>query len=375
MKLLLVNNSFKGSYETFVKDHLYLIKNKYIITCLGHSTNGDYHDYIFSGVYKSFFKRFIFFIKKINLKILYKLKLSRNYYNLSLPNLAFSLKNDFDIIHCHFGNNGLLFAELKKSGLVTAKLITHFHGLDFTSPKYDKSYYEDLVKYGDINVVVTNYSKQKLLRLGFSDNKIKIIPVGIRDDQFKFRIPNPSSKLKLIFVGRFIELKGIHLFDKILSTILTKYDFEFVLTIVGNGPLQPIIDDLVITYPNNIRTTGKLNRAELIEELSNSDILIYPGVRDTDGREENQCVSIQEAGMVGLPVVAFNVGGVAESIINRETGFVIDNQDINEFCDMISLLSMNKINIIEMGVAARKFVSKKYSFDNYSRSLNNLYQI
>ena len=76
---------------------------------------------------------------------------------------------------------------------------------------------------------------------------------------------------------------------------------------------------------------------------------------------EGTPLSIIEAQAYSKPVVATNVGGVKDTMVNFETGFYVDKSDLDGFCAKIKLLMNDEALRINMGEAGRHFVEQKFS--------------
>ena len=122
---------------------------------------------------------------------------------------------------------------------------------------------------------------------------------------------------------------GLHR-DKLL-TMLKKYDnFEWL------GYLQ---------YPNKVR-----------EYLASIDVYVLLSGLDTSPH------SVLEAGLMKKAIVATDVGGVSEIIINGETGFVVEKGNYNEYIDKISILIKDEKKRKEMGNNEYEYVKNNFTW-------------
>ena len=95
--------------------------------------------------------------------------------------LPFLAHRHYDLIHCHFGPNGILATELKRLGLVRAPVITQFHGYDITSHihEHGQDVYRDLFARGDMFLCVSNQIKERAIQLGCERNKARVHHTGV----------------------------------------------------------------------------------------------------------------------------------------------------------------------------------------------------
>lgn len=300
-----------------------------------------------------------------------------NSRNLSLISLAYKLRGKkTDVVHAHFGHNGKLIAELMEANVIKTKLITQFHGLDITSTKCRRNdYYKTLKKQIDIALINSEYSKGKLLELDFPEAKMIKIPVGTDAESFSNKRELKTERPFVItFIGRLIDLKGPQLLPEIAKAII-KYGFDdFKINIVGTGALKEEIIKSSEALHGKINILGYKSPKEVKELLCDTNVVVYPGITDAEGREETQGLIIQEAMFMGLPVVATAVGGVAESIIDGKTGFICKPNDVNQIAQKIVFLANNPEESIKMGSNALAMAKNKYDLTLIVQEYSNLYR-
>ena len=114
-------------------------------------------------------------------------------------------------------------------------MITSYYGYDSgrLSTKF-KSVYSDLIKYGDIFLVLSNDMKSDLLKLGFPEDRIKLHHLGVKIDEFKSSHEN-MDKIRFLVVSRFYRGKGLLDIVNAFHRISLRYE-NVSLTMVGNGP-------------------------------------------------------------------------------------------------------------------------------------------
>ncbi len=82
----------------------------------------------------------------------------------------------------------------------------------------------------------------------------------------------------------------------------------------------------------NIKCCGRKNSLELVKLMKNADVFVHPSYID------NSPNSICEAQIMGLPIIACNVGGVSTLVKNEETGFLVPSNGIFEITNILNLL-------------------------------------
>ena len=121
------------------------------------------------------------------------------------------LGKNFDIIHSHFGPNGINSVYLKEMG-ISGKYITTFHGYDISGyPRImGENIYNNLFRKVDLITWHANLTKRCVIELGCDEDKIITLPYGIRIEKFRFseRKVQDKEPIRILTVGRLVEKKG-----------------------------------------------------------------------------------------------------------------------------------------------------------------------
>jgi glycosyltransferase involved in cell wall biosynthesis len=135
------------------------------------------------------------------------------------------------------------------------------------------------------------------------------------------------------------------------------------LVIAGDGKerktLQALAESLL---PGNVRFVGKIPRDRMYRFYSACDIFAFPGIRETLG------MVYLEAQSCGLPVVAFDNGGISEVVRDRVTGLLTPLFDLRAFTDAITRILDDAALRRKMGEAAARHVRTAHDIRrNYRR--------
>jgi glycosyltransferase involved in cell wall biosynthesis len=109
-----------------------------------------------------------------------------------------------------------------------------------------------------------------------------------------------KNRGKLLFVGRLHEWKGVLL----AMAAFQNLDNSWELTIIGDGPARSEVEAKAARTPR-VNVIGSCSRAEVAQQMSESDVVIFPSLHDSAGWVA------AEAAAIGLPVVCLDLGGVA----------------------------------------------------------------
>ncbi len=131
---------------------------------------------------------------------------------------------------------------------------------------------------------------------------------------------------------------------------------------VGDGPLRDRMLSELDSY-GNFHWLGKLQYPDKVREYL-SEIDVYALITGMDLAP----LSLKEAQLMKKPVVATNVGGVPEMMIDGKTGFLVEQGNYNQIIDKLSLLFGDKELAKKMGNEGRKFVEETFNWERVTKN-------
>lgn len=215
-------------------------------------------------------------------------------------------------------------------------------------------------------VTVSNSSRDEIVKLGIAKGKsIEIINPGINIQK------NRKSKTKhptFVYLGRLKPYKNIDIAIKAFAKVSKIYkNAQFF--IVGDGESRLQLETLTKTLrlENKVTFFGKVSEKEKVNILARSWIAIQPSTVEGWG------ITVIEANMCGVPVIASNTNGLRDSIDDGKTGLLFKVKSIQQLAENMRFLTKNKKLRKEM--SQRAFLwSKKYSWDAASFNLFSIAQ-
>src|SRR3989338_1428361 len=151
----------------------------------------------------------------------------------------------------------------------------------------------------------------------FKKSKVVVMPNPAPNLRPLPRGERVSGPLRILFVGQLVEHKGIQLLMEGLKT----WDVPFELSIAGDGPLHDWVQETA-RADKRLIYVGYSSIDQLLQLFRMADVLVVPSLC-----YENSPTVIYEALQSGLPVVAADIGGVAELITEGENGFLFTPGD------------------------------------------------
>ena len=200
--------------------------------------------------------------------------------------------------------------------------------------------------------------------------RLETISIGGVDlAQYYWNQTKKRSVVEVCTVGMLTKQKGFNYLVEAARSVL-KNNSNVRFLIVGDGPestnLQNQID--VLRLSGKVKLLGL--RHGINEFFSKCDIYVQPSLW------EGLCITVVEAMACGLPVVASNVGGIPESVIDGMSGFLVPPKDPWALANRISRLIKQPRLRFAMGKRGRQIAEHKYSVhkmcDKIERAVDDL---
>lgn len=193
---------------------------------------------------------------------------------------------------------------------------------------------------------------------------IKWSPYGTTLGTAPAKAASITDKFTILFVGRHIERKGIrYLIDA--ATKLPGDKFE--IHIVGGGDLteelKAYAQKTATENSAKVVFTGKISSEQLEEEYKNAGAFVLPAIVDSRGDTEGLGVVLIEAICLGVPVVASNVGGIPDVVIDGETGLLVEPKNPDALAEAFQKLQQNPELSKKLLEGGRKHVEKCFDWN------------
>ncbi|WP_404984274.1 glycosyltransferase [Chryseobacterium sp. M5] len=230
--------------------------------------------------------------------------------------------------------------------------------------KGNTNIYSKLARYNSYVIPVAKNMIPKLKNFGFSDEQIVYSPIGAKEDFF--RIKPSYESFQFLAIGRFTETKSPQISIKAFAKVLEKFpQAKFVFAGHGElfGECAQLIKDLQIS--DKIDLIGWIDQEKQIELLSESSVFIQHSVTAKNGDAEGTPVAIIEASAAGLPVVSTKHGGIVDTIIDGQTGFLVEEHDLNSMAKKMIFLLENQNIMKEFGQKGKEFIRENFSLDKH----------
>jgi len=211
-------------------------------------------------------------------------------------------------------------------------------------------------------------------------SKIQIIPLG-----FDLRPFNESLKEKreltrnsyeledtdiaVAIIGRLVAIKNHQMFIDIVEKVDQKTSKKVVYFIVGDGEESLTIQESIKPLKEkgmDIRMTSWIK--DIATFNAGMDIICLTS------KNEGTPVSLIEAQAAGIPIIATNVGGIKDIILEDKTGYIVDKDDIDGFAEKLWELIENENKRQLMSQNGWSFVEEKFQYPNLIKNMDEYYK-
>lgn len=283
-------------------------------------------------------------------------------------------KEEFDVIHCHFGPTGEEFSFLKD--ISNAKFVTSFYGRDVSQvPAERPGFYSDVFEKSDKILALTDNMREDLKQIGCKEEKIEKVPLGIDIDQFKFkaREKKEDEPYKILTIGRFVEKKGIKYGLEAVSQLKDKYEIEY--NIVGDGELREEIEQKIKeeNLEENVNLLGYVEYSELTEIMHENHVLLAPSVTAEDGDKEGAPMVIIEAQATGMPIISTKHSGIPEIVKKGESAYLAEEKDSEQLTEKLKNMLEESRDWKQKGLPGRKFIEATHTVEEMIENLESAY--
>jgi colanic acid/amylovoran biosynthesis glycosyltransferase len=279
-------------------------------------------------------------------------------------------KLGIDHVHAHFAGMAAR----------TAFWINKFFGVPFSFTAHANDIFvpqefeidlKKLIGAASAIVAVSDYA-ENFLKERFSENAAKIHRIynGLDLSKFK-RADFVNAVPTIVSVGRLIDKKG---FADLISAcdLLKKRGHDFHCEIIGEGPLENDLRRQIAELKSQVNLAGPKTQAQIVQQLAEASVFALPCVVDPDGARDNLPTVIMEAMAAGLPVVSTTVGGIAEMVVQSETGFLVEPHNPVALADAIEKVIVDPALARRLGQAGCERAQQLFSIERNVRELREL---
>jgi len=288
----------------------------------------------------------------------------------------------FDLVHAHFGHNGIQGMQLARRQRLP--LVVSLHGRDVTllmgRSRYAPEWwhyllgYRALFRYTSLFLAASAELRDLIIGCGCPQEKVRVHRLGVDLTRFAPARDAPEDPPQVLMVGRFVEKKG-HQYAIRAAKRVQENGVAFKLVLVGDGPLRPGCERLAMELglQERVEFTGVLSPDQVRARLQRAALLLAPSVVASNLDRESGLISAKEASACGLAVLATHHGGLPEIVDHGTTGFLVAERDPQALAARLQALLQDPELRHRMGAAGRLKMAREYDIRECVNGLEKHY--
>jgi glycosyltransferase involved in cell wall biosynthesis len=283
-------------------------------------------------------------------------------FNATMALVETFRKRRIDVVLAEFGPTGVLVGNACR--IAGLPLVVHFHGYDATRHKTLTEFgdaYREMFAQASAVIAVSKRMERSLLDLGAHAETLHLNPCGVDCSRFSGARPAEAPPL-FVAVGRFVEKKAPHLTLLAFARAVREMT-DMRLRMFGDGPLlgpcRQIAEALGIA--EKVEFAGATSHDVVKEQMRAARAFVQHSIEASDGDCEGTPVAVLEAGASGLPVIATRHAGIPDVVVERETGLLVDELDVEGMSQQMLELARHPDVAGRLGAAAADRVRRHFT--------------
>ena len=296
---------------------------------------------------------------------------------------------NIDIIHAR--SRAPAWSCFLASKITRKKFVTTFHGT-YNFKSNIKKFYNSIMLRSDLIIAGSNFIfshiKENYMEYLNNSKKFLVIFRGINIDYFDpsttltdeedklFKSWNLEVEKKtILFPGRITEWKGHEMFIEAMNKINIQLGHKsFKAVILGSDQGRDLYKKKLIRLVEQYRMNDQIKFIDHCENMplayKISDLIVSASIEpEAFGRIAVEAQSMEK------PIIASNLGGSKETIVNNKTGILFDSGDANDLSKkIIEFFNFDKSTIEQMGKEGRKNVTAKFNVEKMCFSTYSEYK-
>jgi phosphatidyl-myo-inositol dimannoside synthase len=232
----------------------------------------------------------------------------------------------------------------------------------------------------DVVTYVSQYTRGRFASAFGADAALEHVPPGVDTDRF---VPDEVARAELraryrlgerpvvVCLSRLVPRKGQDMLIRALPSIRQRVHGA-ALVIVGGGPYRTTLRRLAHSFgvAEHVVFTDGVPGEELPAHHAMADVFAMPCRTRGGGMDvEGLGIVYLEASATGVPVVAGRSGGAPETVLDGETGLVVDGWDVGAIASSVSDLLADPDRAARMGAAGRSWVVENWQWRTQAQRL------
>ena len=321
----------------------------------------------------------VFYFKNVSNRFKNKLTIDTP---ISLINYLKKTVNDFDIIHIHEHRHSLAIATHRYAKKNNVPYVLQAHGsvLPFFQKEklkeiFDKQWGFDILHDANRAFALTEIEKEQYLKMGVSESKIEIVPLGINLEEyaelpekgrFKSKYGIGENEKLILFLGRIHEIKGLDLLIKSFNEISS--DNVKLAIVGGDFGYKAELEKLIMEFnlKDKVIFPGVLTGPDKIEALVDCDIFVMPS------RYESFTTSGLEAMACSKPLILTKNNHI-HTWVEGNVGITCEFKK-EELTKCMNTLINDESLCNSFGKQGRQLIENEYNWNKVEAKIESIYR-
>jgi colanic acid/amylovoran biosynthesis glycosyltransferase len=285
------------------------------------------------------------------------------------------------LIHAHFaeGASPALFM----SNRLNLPLVMHLRGGAELMPDSELrrlpyqwpflAYRRRLWQRASLFLCVSEYIREKALRAGFPDEKLKVQYTGMNCAAFTPRLSLSEKDPNLvIYVGRIVQYKGCDYLLRAMKVVQQRRP-DARLVVIGDGPFRASVEKLNRELGTQATFLGEQSQETIRGWLERARVFCSPSVTLESGMSEAFGNVFSESQSMGVPVVSFRHGGISETMRDGVTGLLAPERDVEQLASHLTRYLVDNAFWAQSREDGMRWVQQRFDVRSQTAKLEDLY--
>jgi len=234
---------------------------------------------------------------------------------------------------------------------------------------YHQTLYDWAIRSSDFGVVANREGWiMAELKYGREPGRIWFVPNGVEERFFLAREYKDRGPLRLLYVGSWLDRKGVHYLVDAFESVVDKYP-EVTLTVAGCiAPEAEVKTHFRLGLGDKIQVIPFVRRDEMPAIYMEHDIFVFPSL------VEGMPLTLLEALATGMPVITTNTSGMADVIDGGVNGLLVSAANTSELAQAIRQLVESSDLRRKLGLAGQQS-ARGFTWDRVTRKLEKVFEL
>lgn len=207
--------------------------------------------------------------------------------------------------------------------------------------------------------------------LGFEGPRVRVVPNSVDVDRF---VAAPArERHRVVTVARLVEKKGVGDLVEACSVLRNRAGPAIRLEVVGDGPLRPELEAASASAGLDVTFTGAIPHDEVLARVAGAAAFCLPCVVAGTGDRDGLPTAVLEAMALGVPVVTTGVNGLADAVVDGDSGLIVPERDPVALADALARLLGDAALADRLAANARRRIEERFALQQSVALLRSLF--